>query len=142
MMNNLLVNDLLEMEPVENLSRNWMRPWRGELAQSAPQIKVDVSELDGSYKVKAEIPGVKKEDIDVRIDCDQVTISAEVKKENQEKKDGRVLRLERRYGYASRSFSLDREVDEAKSTAKYENGILELTLPKKTGSTTKRLAIS
>jgi len=141
-MNNLLVNDLLEMEPVENLSRNWMRPWRGELAQSAPQIKVDVSELDGSYKVKAEIPGVKKEDIDVRIDCDQVTISAEVKKENQEKKDGRVLRLERRYGYASRSFSLDREVDEAKSTAKYENGILELTLPKKTGSTTKRLAIS
>jgi HSP20 family protein len=142
MMNNLLVNDLLEMEPVENLSRNWMRPWRGELAQSAPQIKVDVSELDGSYKVKAEIPGVKKEDIDVRIDCDQVTISAEVKKENQEEKDGRVLRLERRYEYASRSFSLDREVDEAKSTAKYENGILELTLPKKTGSTTKRLAIS
>jgi HSP20 family protein len=142
MMNNLLVNDLLEMEPVENLSRNWMRPWRGELAQSAPQIKVDVSELDGSYKVKAEIPGVKKEDIDVRIDCDQVTISAEVKKENQEEKDGRVLRLERRYGYASRSFSLDREVDEAKSTAKYENGILELTLPKKAGSTTKRLAIS
>jgi HSP20 family protein len=142
MMNNLLVNDLLEMEPVENLSRNWMRPWRGELAQSAPQIKVDVSELDGSYKVKAEIPGVKKEDIDVRIDGDQVTISAEVKKENQEKKDGRVLRSECRYGYASRSFSLDREFDEAKSTAKYENGILELTLPKKTGSTTKRLAIS
>jgi HSP20 family protein len=85
---------------------------------------------------------VKKDEIEVRIDGDQVTISAEVKKENQEEKDGRVLRLERRYGYASRSFSLDREFDEAKSTAKYENGILELTLPKKTGSTTKRLAIS
>ena len=141
-MTDLLVNDLLEMEPAERLFRNWMRPWRGELAQSTPQIKVDVSEIDSGYQVKAEIPGVKKEDIDVRIDGDQVTISAEVKKEAEEKKDGRVLRSERRYGYASRSFSLGCEVDEAKSAARYENGILELTLPKKVGTPTKRLAIA
>ena len=75
------------------------------------------------------------------IDRNQVTISAEIKKETQEKKDGRVLRSERQYGFASRSFALASEVDDAKADAKYQNGVLELRLPKRTGSAKKRLSI-
>ena len=140
-MNELRVNDPFTMEPMSEFFRGMPRLWRGAMAQEAPQIKLDVHEADGSYTVHAEVPGVGKDDIDVRIDGNQVTISAEVKKNQEEKKDGRVLRSERQYGFASRSFTLACEVDEAKSTAKYQNGILELSLPKKTKSSSKRLPI-
>ena len=109
--------------------------------EPAPRIKLDLHELETSYTVKAEIPGVRKEDIDVRVDGNVVTISAEVKKEKEEKKEGRVLRSERQEGYASRSFTLACPVDEAKAAAKYENGILELSLPKKAETSTKRLPV-
>ena len=89
-MNELRVNDPFAMEPMDAMFRNMLRPWRAELAERAPQIKLDVHESDASYTVKAEMPGVKKDDIDVRIDGNQVTISAEVKKDQEEKKDGRV----------------------------------------------------
>ena len=140
-MNDLRVNDLFAMDPIEDMFRGLTRPWPTSLRARAPQIKLDVNEADANYIVKAEVPGVRKEDIDVRIEGNQVTISAEVKKDKEEKKDGRVLRSERQYGYASRSFSLAFDVDEAKSAAKYENGILELTLPKKTTTSSKRLPI-
>lgn len=84
---------------------------------------------------------MRKEDIDVRIEGNLVTISAEVKKDKEEKKDGRVLRAEREYGYASRSFTLASAVDDSKADAKYSNGVLELVLPKKASASTKRLNI-
>ena len=140
-MNELRVNDLFDLDPLEASFRNLLRPWRFESVERAPQIKIDLSEHDDSYMVKAEIPGVRKEDIDVRIDRNQVTISAEVKKETEEKKDGRVLRSERHYGFASRSFALASDVDDSKADAKYQNGVLELRLPKKATSSNKRLAI-
>ena len=141
-MNELRVNDLLAMEPFDDMFRGFMRPWRADLAQRSPQIKLDLSETDADYTVKAEIPGVKKEDIDVRIEGNQVTIGAELKKESEEKGDGRVLRSERQYGYASRSFTLASAVDEAKSSAKYQDGVLELKLPKSTTTASKRLPIA
>ena len=141
-MNDLRVNDLFAMDPMDEMFRGFMRPWRTDLANGAPRIKVDLNESDGNYTLKADVPGVKKEDIDVRIDGNQVTISAEVKKESEEKKDGRVLRSERHYGYASRSVWLDCPVDEAKSVAKYQDGVLELSLPKKSEAASKRLSIS
>lgn len=141
-MNELRVTDPFAIEPLDEMFRQMVRPWRGELAERAPQIKLDVHENDTSYTVKAEVPGVNKEDIDVRIEGDRVTLSAEVKKDSEEKKDGRVLRSERHYGYASRSFTLSSEVDEARSEAKYKDGILELTLPKKTKSSSKRLPVA
>lgn len=141
-MNDLRVHDLFSMEPFDDVFRGLMRPWRAELAQQAPQIKLDLSETDAQYTVKAEIPGVKKEDIDVRIDGNRITIGAELKKKSEEKKDGRVLRSERQYGYASRSFTLASAVDEAKSAAKYQDGVLELTLPKTTSTASKRLPIA
>ncbi len=140
-MNELRTNDPFAMEPMSEFFRGMPRLWRSQLAQDAPQIKLDVHEADGSYTVRAEVPGVGKDDIDVRIDGNQVTIAAEVKKDQEQKKDGRVLRSERQYGFASRSFTLACEVDEAKSTAKYQDGILELSLPKKTKSSSKRLSI-
>jgi HSP20 family protein len=140
-MSELRVFDPLALEPLEDTFRSLMRPWRMEGMDVAPRIKLDLNELDTSYTVKADIPGVRKEDIDVRVDGNVVTISAEVKKEKEEKKEGRVLRSERQEGYASRSFTLACPVDEAKAVAKYENGILELSLPKKAATSTKRLSV-
>jgi len=140
-MNELRTFDPFTLEPFEDTFRSMMRPWRME-AMEAPRIKLDLSELDSSYLVKAEIPGVRKEDIDVRVDGSTVTISAEAKKEKEEKKEGRVLRRERQEGYASRSFTLACPVDEGRAEALYMNGVLELKLPKKAPTSTKRLAIS
>lgn len=140
-MSNLRIPDLFNVSPWDdNAWRNFLRPLRGEGVE-APQIKLDVSENDTAYTVKAEIPGVRKEDIDVRIDGSLVSLSAEVKKEKEEKKGERVLRSERSYGFASRSFTLGSDVDAAKVVAKYDNGVLQLTLPKKSPSEGKRIAI-
>jgi HSP20 family protein len=139
-MNELRIPDLFEADMPAAFRGLW-RPWRFEGDDTAPQIRLDVRETDKDYAVKAEIPGVKKEDIDVRIDGNQVTISAEVKQDKEEKKDGRVLRSERRYGYASRTFSLGSDVDSSAADAKYTNGVLELKLPKKATSGAKKLAI-
>ncbi|MGB9093406.1 MAG: Hsp20/alpha crystallin family protein [Gallionella sp.] len=119
-----------------------MRPILRELSEAEPQIKMDVKESDGNYVVHAEIPGVKKDDIHVTIDGNRVSISAEVKQEKEVKEGERVIRSERSYGMASRSFSLADEVDQGKAQAKYADGVLELTLPKKTGSSRKEISIS
>ncbi|MBL8351686.1 MAG: Hsp20/alpha crystallin family protein [Burkholderiaceae bacterium] len=140
-MSNPRRNELLALDPFEDAFRRMLGPWRGEAGEGTPQIKVDLSETDAAYTLKAEIPGVRKEDIDVRIDGNQVSVSAEVKQESEEKKDGRVLRSERRYGYASRTLWLDKPVDDAKAQARYTNGVLELTMPKKAEPSSKRLAI-
>jgi HSP20 family protein len=112
---------------------------RGELA--APRMKVDVAEKNDAYTVTAELPGVKKEDIQVTIDGAQVTLAAEVKREKEISQDERVLHTERVFGKSTRSFTLPQEVDEAKAEAKFRDGVLELTLPKKTAATRKPLPI-
>jgi HSP20 family protein len=140
-MNELRAPDLFDLDPFPTSLRELWRPWRADLAERTPQIRIDLSETDDAYALKAEIPGVKKEDIDVRVDGRQVTISAEVKQDKEEKKDGRVLRSERRYGYASRSFMLGSDVDQSGADAKYSNGVLELKLPKRSPSAGKRLTV-
>jgi len=118
----------------------FMRPVRFE-GQPEVQIKIDVSEDDKAYTVHAEIPGVKKEDIHVTIDGNQVAISAEVKNEKEVKEGEKVLRSERYYGKVSRAFTLGQDVDEASAQAKYDNGVLELRLPKQVAAKAKRLTI-
>lgn len=118
----------------------YVRPMRSESGHGLGQIRVDVKDNDKAYTVQAEVPGVKKEDIQVSIDGNTVTIKAEVKQEQTEK-DASWLRCERYYGASARSFSLPTEVDEAQSKAKYDNGVLTLTLPKSNTSAAKRLAI-
>lgn len=110
-------------------------------AQTQMQIKVDVKEDDKSYTIHADIPGVKKEDIHVTIDGNQVAISAEVKKQKEEKEGEKVLRSERYYGKVARSFTLGHDVDEGQAEAKYADGVLELSLPKKVANTSKKLTI-
>ena len=127
-------------QPFDNLVRRFFRsiPVRDETAMT---ISVDVNESDKAYTVKAEIPGVSKDDISVAIDGNQVSISAEVKKEKEEKEGEKVLHSERYYGSVYRSFTLPMDVDQSKSEAKYANGVLELTLPKKAGAAAKQLEI-
>jgi HSP20 family protein len=105
------------------------------------QFRVDVKEDDGAYVVQAEIPGVKKEDINVTINGNQVAISAEVKRERHDKQGEKLLRSERYYGKTYRAFSLEQDVDEATAQAKYNEGVLELRLPKKAAVTAKKLSI-
>jgi HSP20 family protein len=122
--------------------RFMMRPILREGMEIEPQIKMDVKEADGKYVVSAEIPGVNKDDIHVTVEGKRVSISAEIKQEKETKEGERMIRCERSYGMASRSFTLADEVDQSKVQAKYNNGMLELTLPKKTGSTSKEISIS
>jgi len=108
--------------------------------QAVP-MRVDVSEADGAYTVRADLPGVPKEAIHVDIDGNRVTIRAEVKRETEQKDGERVLRSERYYGAFARSFALTDEIDDDRAAAKFENGVLELTLPKKAVAGAKRLSI-
>lgn len=113
-----------------------------EVPVAAPSMRLDITESNGSYIVKADIPGVKKEDINVRVDGNIVQIDAEVRQEKQTKGDGdKVLRSERYFGSVSRTFSLAQDVDDAKSNAKYADGVLTLELPKKSTSSSKKLSV-
>ena len=111
---------------------------RGEVL---PRAKVDIAEKNGAYLVTADLPGVKKDDIRVSIDGAQVTLEAEVKREKEAAQDERVLHSERVFGKVTRSFTLPQELDESKAEAKFTDGVLELTLPKKAAAQRKPIQI-
>jgi HSP20 family protein len=119
----------------------FVRPVGLETGDAPAQFKVDVTEDEKTYTLRAEIPGVKKEDINVTIDGDQVAISAEVRNEKEVKEGGRVLRAERHYGKLYRAFALGQAVDEAGAEAKYADGVLRLTLPKKDAVASRRITV-
>ena len=125
----------------DDLFRRMFRPVRWEVEGAPTEIKVDVEENDKAYVVKAEIPGVKKEDINVQIDGNVVSIGAESKREKDVAEKGKVIRSERYYGSLMRSFSLAHDINAAEANAKYADGVLELTLPKKTTVAAKKLAV-
>ena len=119
----------------------FVRPMHYSDETPAVQVKMDVKEDDKSYTVHAEIPGVNKEDIHVNLEGNRISVSAEVKREKEQKEGEKVIHSERYYGKVYRSFSLAQEVDEAHAKAKFENGVLELTLPKKEPTVARKLAI-
>lgn len=139
-MTQLRTQDPFSLDPLFDEPFGFLLPWRAPLAERGPQIRVEVTESDGQYLVKAEVPGVRKEDLDVNIDNNQVSISAEVKKES-ETQAGRMLRSERRYGWLRRSIWLEDAVDQSKASARYHDGLLELTLPKRAATSAKHLEI-
>jgi HSP20 family protein len=102
---------------------------------------MDVTENDKEYQVLADLPGVKKEDVSITINGNEVAVSAEVKHEKNVDNGETVLRAERYYGTIQRAFSLGQELDEATAQAKFNDGVLELTLPKKAVAAAKRLAV-
>jgi HSP20 family protein len=126
---------------LDELFRGFFKPVRVEGAPTPVVIKMDVTETENGYLVHAEMPGVKKEDIDVAIEGNQVTVTAEVKREWEKKNGDRMLRNERYFGNIYRRFALPVELDESACEASYNNGILELKLLTKATAPGKRLAI-
>ena len=114
----------------------------GNGARQPAGFRVDVRETPDAYTVHADLPGVNKDQIAVEIDGNQVTIRAEARQQVEQKEGQRVLRAERFVGQFARSFVLGSELDDEKSVAKYENGVLEVMLPKKQQPAAKRLTIS
>jgi len=108
---------------------------------ASAQFRVEVAEKDNAYVLRGELPGVKKDDINITIDGDTVAIAAEVKNEKDVKDGERVLRSERHYGKVYRAFTLGQAVDETTAQARYADGVLELTLPKKAAVQAKRISI-
>ncbi len=136
------MGNLTRYDPFDDLFRGFfVRPVEFGNAPAMPAVKMDVKEQEGAFVVHAELPGVKKEDIHVTIEGNQVSISAEVKQEKEVKEGERVLRSERYFGKVSRSFELAQEIDDGKASAKFNDGVLELTLPKRATVASKRLAI-
>ena len=139
------MNKPTRYDPLDDFFRGFfVRPVEmgsvGNIAD-APSIRIDVKEQDKVYVVHAEMPGIKKEDIHVTIDGPAVSISAERKEEKEVKEGERVLRSERYFGKMSRSFQLGQDIDDTAATAKFADGVLELILPKKAATQTKRLKI-
>ncbi len=152
-MNNLIrftpFTDVTRFDPLmdfdemfDRFTRTALRPtmWR-EIEGMEPTMHMDVTECDDEYLVKAEIPGARKEDIHVSVDGHTVSITAEVRQE-KEIAEGHMLRSERRYGKTMRSFRLDQDVIEDKVRAKYSDGVLELTLPKKNTALHKEITVT
>jgi len=140
-MTNLVRFEPLFTEPFDDLFRRMLKPVRWDFEGLPKDIRVDVRETDTAYTVKADLPGVKKDDVKVEIDGNVVTISAESREEKDVKEEGKLVRSERYYGSLYRSFSLGHDVDESAATAKFTDGTLELVLPKKATSAVKTLAI-
>jgi len=140
-MASLIPYDPLVDTGIDELFRGFFQPIRMEGRTAPLTIKIDVTEVDKSYTVHAEIPGVSKDDIQVTIEGNQVTLGAEVKREKEVKDGQRVLRSERFYGNAFRSITLPTELDEAQSGARYDKGVLELKLATKAASAGKRLNV-
>ena len=140
-MANLIKYDPFSDAGFDELFRAFFQPIRFEGRTQAPSIRMDVREDDKSYIVHAEMPGVNKNDIQVTIEGNQVTLGAEVKREKEIKDDQRILRTERYHGRTYRSFTLPTEVDEAASEAKYDKGVLELRLAKKAQPAGKKLNV-
>ncbi|MEW6678624.1 MAG: Hsp20/alpha crystallin family protein [Pseudomonadota bacterium] len=120
----------------------WVRPmqWPKEMPDMQ-SIRMDMKENETAYTIHAEMPGVKREDIHVTMEGNRVSITAEVKKDREEKEGEKVLRSERYYGKVSRNFVLEHEVDEAGANAHFSDGVLELVLPKKAMAAQRKLEI-
>jgi HSP20 family protein len=127
---------------VPGVFKGMLPPMWVDTEEAPPVIKIDVEEADDRYTVKADMPGVAKEDIRVDVDGNMVSIAAEVRREKKEEKEGKLLRSERYAGAMTRAFTLPAEIDVAKAEAKYTEGVLMLTLPKHKGAPSHRVAIN
>jgi HSP20 family protein len=139
--------NITRFNPLEDAFDNLLRSvpvWlpNPERRAAAPtQFCMDVTENDREYQVQAEMPGLKKDEISITINANEVVVSAEVKQEKDAKNGDTVLRSERYYGKIQRAFTLGHEVDQATAQAKYTDGVLQLTLPKKIAAATRKLAV-
>ena len=126
-----------------NIFEGFFRPMTSSLEDFEKELRpaTDIVERENDYLVTADLPGIKKEDIQVTLDNGVLTISAETKEEKEEKKGENYIRKERRYGKYTRNVSLNHQVDENKVEATYHDGVLELVLPKLEAVKPKKLAV-
>ncbi|HEX2793525.1 MAG TPA: Hsp20/alpha crystallin family protein [Croceicoccus sp.] len=116
-------------------------PLHGDPLPSPDKIKIDVKENGDNLVVHAEIPGVSKNAIDVSVDNNVLTISAQVSQYDADEENDKVIHSERYYGAVQRSIALPAEVSVDDASAKYEDGILVLTMPKVTKDAKKKISI-
>ncbi|MDA8360480.1 MAG: Hsp20/alpha crystallin family protein [Gammaproteobacteria bacterium] len=133
-----LVND-----DIDNLFEGFFRPFRRDLgaAPSRTVPAMDVAERDNDYVIRLDMPGVSRDDIDITLADGVLTVTGELRKEEQEETD-HMIREERYYGKMSRSVRLGQQIDEKKVMANYKDGVLELVLPKAEEVKPKKIAVS
>ncbi len=141
------MNQIRLLEPgfgdsVESAFRRLLAPWNAEIETPSLRMRIDVTETPQAYAVEADLPGVNKQDIDVRVHGNVVQIDAQVKRESRKTSNGdRMLRSERYEGNVSRTFTLAQDIDESKVKAHYDKGVLSLELPKKSQEEYRKIAI-
>lgn len=118
----------------------FVKPLQTEVLPAPSQIRMDVKESQDTYTIEAEVPGVAKENIHVTIDGNTVTVNAEVRKDEIRSGESSLC-SERYYGTVSRSLSLPASINSQQSRAHYDKGVLTLTLPKTSPSSTRELQI-
>jgi len=118
-----------------------IKPLHGDPLPSPESIKIEVKENGDNIIVQAEMAGVKKDDIDITVDGNVLSIRAEVSQYDADTKNDKVLHSERYYGSVQRSLSLPSDVDADKVAASYDDGILKLTLPKQTPNKTQKISV-
>jgi HSP20 family protein len=137
------IRDIMRMDPfrsIEEFMREFPMSSSLRSIDAERPIRLDVSETEQAFTVKADMPGLKKEDIKVSVEGNRVAISATIQEEKEEKSGG-TLYSERYSGSQYRSFSLPQEVDDTKTEAKYQDGVLHLTLPKRAGTAHKQISV-
>lgn len=143
-MSNISRYDPFSPEGVPDLFQGLFRPLRASagVEGQARGIRIDVTEDEAGYTVHAELPGVEKNDIDVKIDGNLVSIAAKIERGGELKEGVRVVRRERYSGSVSRAFTLGAEIDDEKASAQYKDGVLTLVLPRKATGARKRIEIN
>ena len=137
-MKNISLSD--QLTDLEDVVRGFMRrPFSFE--SQMPEIRMDVREGDDAYLIQAEIPGAKKEDVKIDVDDNYVSITAQRGTQSERRNGDRCICSERYSGSVSRGMSLAHDVDPSKASAAYENGVLEIKLPKKSRSSARSLEI-
>lgn len=124
---------------MDSLFSDWLsaRPSSSLVANA----RIEVSESNASYEVRAELPGAAKDDISVEVEGVRVSISAKTSAQSEKKEGEKVLYSERTHESYARSFELPQAVDSEAAVAKFENGVLLLTLPKKNAPQSRKLAV-
>jgi len=141
----LMLNTLTRYEPLtgrlDRVLDELFRPalWQAPASSLAP-IRVDVRENPTTYTIFAELPGLTRDGINVQVEGDEVVISAETRRD--EAKEGESwIYAERRVGKVQRSIVLPQEIDRDNAAARFADGVLELTLPKKAPAAVKRIEV-
>jgi HSP20 family protein len=142
------VNRALAVDPFESVQRDFesmlgrMINGRGDGAQRLAPYAVDVREDADHLYVEAELPGFKKDEVDITLENQTLTVSGERREAPESEKKGEWLLNERRYARFLRSFTLPHTVSEQSVNAKLENGLLTITLDKREESKPRKIAVS